>query len=74
MQDSIIMLRKEELHSEIECEKIRQGLIPPKKKKSIEIEKMLKELMTNRDDQIYRNHIDFLKAIQRCLHNFMPVM
>ena len=74
MQDSIVLLKKEEPHSQIECEKIRQGLVPTKRKKIIEIEKMLKEIMTNRDDQLYHNHIDFLKAIQRCLHDFIPVM
>jgi hypothetical protein len=70
METSLQMIQKEELHWYQECQKILGGIVPRKKKKSIQIETRLENIMKG-EDRDYKDKIEFLGAIQQCLHEFV---
>ena len=68
---SINMLRDEENHYRLEADKIRNGIFPPRKLKSIQLDDRLKEIVSNYDSQFYRDTYDYLNEVQKCLHEFV---
>ena len=74
MHKSIQMIRDEENHWKLEVDKIKAGMIPKKKRKSIQMETRLKSIVAGYDGQDYTSRKDFLNAIQSCMHEFMQVL
>lgn len=68
---SIQMLRTEQNHWVMECEKIRWGIRTGRKKQYREIETRLKNILQSYEAQAYHCHSEFLAAIQHCLHEFI---
>ena len=71
MYKSIEKLIEEETQGRLEADKVRRGIYPPKKAKSIQIEGRLELVLENRENQVHRDNTDFLNEVKSCLHEFL---